>query len=119
MSKKDYSYNGSLWNNDMVNNAIKNMSPEELEKYKKIGESIYKDIDYETSQVIDQNNSLPPFLSDAVNYINEMLKSGLHPSMLEQNEINVLEEVYGKQWYLKWNFTENDLKEINVSTKKE
>lgn len=110
--------NSSLWNNEMVNNALKSMSPEELEKYKKIGESMYKDIDYETSKVIDKNNTLPPFLTDAVNYISELLKSGLHPSMLEKEEINVLEEVYGKKWYLKWNYTENDLKEINVENKK-
>ena len=42
----------------------------------------------------------------------ESLKSGLHPSMLEEDEIKVLEEVYGKEWYKKWNYEKEDLKEI-------
>ena len=32
--------------------------------------------------------------------------------MLEEDEIKVLEEVYGKEWYKKWNYEKEDLKEI-------
>lgn len=102
----------SLWNNQMVNSALKAMSPADIEHYKKLGESLYKDINFETSNIESKNN-LPPYIADAVAYIVESLKSGLHPSMLHKDEVNVLEEVYGKEWYKKWNYTENDLKEIS------
>jgi hypothetical protein len=110
MSKKSND-KPSLWNNEMVNSALKSMSPSDLEHYKKLGESLYKDLNFETSNIETKDN-LPPFLSDALAYIVESLKSGLHPSMLEEDEIKVLEEVYGKEWYKKWNYEKEDLEEI-------
>jgi hypothetical protein len=101
----------SLWNNDMVNNALKSMSPKDLQHYKKLGESLYKDLDFETSKVKNDAN-LPPFMTDAIAYLVETLKSGLHPSMLEPEDKKLLEEVYGDEWYKKWGYVEGDLTDI-------
>lgn len=114
MSSDNTSTN-SLWDNNMVNAARKAMSKEELLRYEKIGESIFKDINFETSSI---SNNEDPLLSDAVAYITEGLKSGLHPSMLDSNEINVLENFYGKEWYKSWGYKKEDLTEI-VTIKKE
>ena len=110
MSKKSTD-KPSLWNNEMVSAAMKSMSPSDIEHYKKLGEGLFKDINFETAKIETKDN-LPPFLAHALAYIVESLKSGLHPSMLEEDEIKVLEEIYGKKWYLKWNYTEEDLIKI-------
>jgi len=101
----------SLWNNEMVNSALKSMSPSDLEHYKKLGESLYKDLNFETSNIESKEN-IPPYLSDALAYIVESIKSGLHPSMLDEDEKKVLEEIYGKEWYLKFDYTKEDLTDI-------
>ena len=107
----------SLWDNDMVRNATKAMSKADLEKYAKLGESFYKDIDFATSTVIDKTNTVPPFMRDAVVYIEESLKSGLHPSMMSQQEIELMKNIVGEKWYENYGFVEGDLKEI-VTLKK-
>jgi len=99
----------TLWDNPMTRSAMKSMSPEELQRYKDIGESMYGDVDFEASKVL---NNLPPPMAEAVAYVNESLKSGMHPSMLEENEVALLTDVYGEKWYEKWNYVEDDLKDI-------
>jgi hypothetical protein len=105
----------TLWNNPMINNARKHMSPEDLEKYKMMGESMYGDIDFPTSKIITENNNslnLPEHMVDALMYIIETIKSGLHPSMLEENEIKLLEEAYGNKWYEQFGYVKEDLTDI-------
>jgi hypothetical protein len=105
---------GSLWNNEMVQNAKKHMSAEDIKKYQEIGESMYKNIDYTTSNI----HNAPSLLDDAVAYITESIKSGLHISYTTKEERDILETYYGKEWYLKFNYTKEDLEEI-VTLKKE
>lgn len=104
----------TIWNNPMINNARKNMSPEDLEKYRLMGESMYNNIDFPTSTIIteDNNLNLPEHMAEALLYINETIKSGLHPSMLEENDIKLLEEAYGKEWYKQFGYVEGDLTDI-------
>lgn len=101
----------SLWNNSMVQSALSSMSYDDLQRYKKIGESMYSDIDFETSTITDSNN-VPFFLTDAAAYIVDMIKSGLHPSDLSDNEKFIMESVLGKEWYKEYGYVENDLTEI-------
>ena len=51
-------------------------------------------------------------MKDAVRYIEEQLKSGLHISDLKSNECAVMEDAYGKEWYSEWNYTKEDLSSI-------
>lgn len=106
----------SLWNNSMIQSALNSMSHEELEHYKKIGESMFGEINFETETVTD-NNNIPLFLTDAAAYISESLKSGLHPSMMDENDKCIMENVFGKEWYKKYDYIEEDLTEI-VTIKK-
>jgi hypothetical protein len=107
----------SLWNNSMITSALNSMSHDELEHYKKIGESMFGEINFETAGVTDKNN-IPLFLTDAASYICESLKSGLHPSMLTDNEKCIMENVFGKEWYKKYDYVEEDLIDV-VTLKKE
>ena len=105
----------TLWDNAMTRSAMKSMSPEELQRYKEIGEAMYGGMDFEGSKVL---NNVPVPMEEAVAYVEESLKSGLHPSMLEENELALLNDVRGELWYKMWGYSEEDLKEI-VTVKKE
>ena len=109
---------GSLWDNEMVKNATKAMSKTDLNKYAKLGESLYKDVDYETSTIIDKTNIVPPFMKNAVQYIEESLKSGLHPCMMTNEEKELMKNIYGMKWYENYGYVEGDLSDF-VTLKKE
>ena len=104
MSKKNTSQY-DLFNNPMVTAAKKAMSPEELERYQKIGESLYGSIDFEKNNT----NNVPPPMVEALAYVEESIKSGQHPSTLDENEKALLADVYGDDWYKKWGYVEEDL----------
>ena len=107
-----------LFNNPMVNNAIKAMSKEDLEKYKKIGEKLYGNINFQDSTVVNQ---LITPVEEAVAYVEEGLKSGLLPEDLEENEVILLHKTYGDKWYERYGFTRNQVPEpgLSIQTKKE
>ena len=44
---------GSLFNNPMIEAAMKALSPEDLERYKQIGEAMYGTVDFENSKILD------------------------------------------------------------------
>lgn len=102
-----------LFDNPMVTAAKKSMSPRSLERYKKLGESMYGGINFTESKV----DNRPEPMVEALAYIEESLKSGLHPSMLDDNEKAILLDAYGKEWYKKWRYIEEDLNSI-VTVKK-
>ena len=95
-----------LFENPMAKAALASLSPEEKEKYKIIGEHLYNRVDFTNSKVLD---TTPEEMNEALRYIEAQLKSGLHPSMLEENEKALLVEFYGKEWYLKWDYVKDDL----------
>lgn len=103
-----------LFNNPMVQSAKKAMRKEDLQRYKDWGEAIFTDdIDYETASV----TKYPPPMLDALAYIENAVKSGQHPSTLTVDEVKLLNEMRGKEWYKKWGYEEGDLTDIiNVLT---
>lgn len=107
-NNKDYKED-NLFDNNMVRNAMKSMSPDDLLRYKEFGEAMYADIDFEAAKVL---KNLPPPMEEALAYVEEGLKSGLHPSMLDEDELALLTEAYGDKWYNKWGYTKKDLTEI-------
>lgn len=95
-----------LFDNPMVRNAIKALSPEERERYKKMGEQFYKDIDFAAYQP----NVMPQELKDTLARATEGLKSGLHPTILDEGEVKLLEEAYGLFWYKKFGWETDDMR---------
>ena len=98
----------NLFNNPMINAAREAMSSEDLEKYRKLGESMYANIDFEKAAV----NNIPPEMEDFLVYINSALKSGLHPSMLLSDEKKFMNEIVGEKWYEKYGYIKEDLDDI-------
>jgi hypothetical protein len=101
-----------LFNNPMVNNALKAMSPEQLKDYKRMGEYMYGNIDFVDNKVI---NGLDKSLDESAFYIAEGLKAGLSPSDLDENEVQILTTVYGDEWYRRFGFNRNDVPEMGLS----
>jgi len=101
-----------LFSNPMVNNALKAMTSEQLENYKKIGEHLYGNINFEDSKIL--NNMLIP-TEEAVAYVEEGIKSGISPSDLDENEVILLTNTYGDKWYLRYGFKEEEVPEAGLS----
>ena len=102
--QKDYE-EINLFNNPQIM-AIKNSLPKEyVESLRLKGESMYKDIDFD-------NETLNHTIQNSLLNIKEALKSGLHPSMLESSEKQILIEELGTEWYKKFGYLEKDLDEI-------
>ena len=101
-----------LFNNPMINNALKAMTPEQLEGYKKIGEQLYGSVNFEDSKIL---NNMPAPMEEAVAYVEEGLKSGLSPEDLDEDEVVLLCNAYGEDWYLRFGFTKEQVPEPGLS----
>lgn len=97
-----------LFDNPMTRAAAASMSIEEKEKLKKLGEQMYGSVDFVKGTV---PTTKPP-IEDAVAYITLQLRSGMHPSMLEESEKQVMKTYHGSEWYKQWGYIEKDLDEI-------
>ena len=102
-----------LFDNPMSRAALAAMSEEQKEKYRIIGEHLYGQFDFQDEQSI---NNMPPDMVEAVAYIEIQLRSGLHPSMLEDNEKELLADAYGEEWYISLGYNKKDLTEIFTTT---
>jgi hypothetical protein len=103
---------GDLFNNPLVNNALKALTPDQLEGYKKFGQSLYGTINYEDSTIV---NNIPAPIEESVAYIEEGLKAGIDPCDLSEDEVVVLQKAYGEEWYLRYGFTKEEVPEPGLS----
>jgi hypothetical protein len=110
MVKKNETSDYDLFDNPMVRSALAAMSDEDKEQYRLIGEQMYGSMNFEDARyLIDPNAQM----TEALACLESQLRSGLHPSDLEDNEKAVLADAYGPKWYEKWGFVEQDLNQIN------
>ena len=98
-----------LFNNPMIRAAEAALSDKDKARYKELGEEMYGSLNFEENKVI---NNIPPPMQEAVTYLEYQLRSGLHPSDMEEKEKILLQDIYGEEWYKKWNFVKEDLNEI-------
>ena len=112
LRKKTQAYD--LFDNPMTRAALKSMTPEQIKTYQDIGQKMYGNIDFDKSEVL---SNLPPPMAEALAYVKEGIKAGLHPTDLDEDEVNLLKEVYGEEWYTKFGYTAEDLEKI-VTVKK-
>lgn len=96
-----------LFNNPFVKAAKESMSLQQIENFKKMGEKYFSAWDF------DKGNP-EEILDVAVAELSEAIKSGLHPSDLEENDIAILSAKLGKDWYTRFGYDEEDLKGIRV-----
>ena len=108
-----------LFNNPQIKRAKESLPPAVRAQYEQIGENIWNQM--EASQASLVNNSgedinftgenLPPPVEEAAANIAEAIKSGLHPTLLDDDEVNLMKECFGSRWYTHWGYTDEDMKE--------
>lgn len=98
-----------LFTNTLMLSAMKSLSSEDVARYKDLGKQLYGSLDFPNSKVLE---TLPAPIQEAVAYINEQLKSGLHPSMMEDNEKAVMVDAYGDEWCEKYGYVKEDLDDL-------
>lgn len=96
-----------LFDNPMINAAKKAMTKEQLEEYERVGKYMFDDMNFNTGEKLTESS-----IEDAGFYLSELLKAGLHPSMMEENEKNVMKDVYGDKWWEKFGYVEGDLTDM-------
>lgn len=87
-------------------NVENGMSDEQIEQLKTLGEKFHESFDVtsgNTKNIGDIN------MEEALAYVVESLKSGMHPSFLDENEKAILVAGYGENWFEKWGYSKEDL----------
>lgn len=92
-----------LFNNPMVDAAREAMSEADIERYRVLGEEMFK-IDFSGIDHSLSEDVIEPLL-----YILESVKSGLHPSMLTNEEKVFLNEYASPKWYKQFGYKKRDL----------
>jgi len=87
-------------------NMEKNMDEEQVANLKALGEKFHESFDITKGTTTDLTTIN---LEEALAYVVESLKSGIHPGYLDENERAMLEAGYGEEWYKKWGYTKDDL----------
>ena len=99
----------NIFNNPTFKAAFNSLSEEDKEKYKKIGEDLYNTIDFTSSNPTTSNKEDP---TEMIAYIENQLRSGIHPSDMEEGEKLIMSDIYGEEWYTKWGYVKGDLDDI-------
>ena len=100
-------HKGSVFKDPNIKRLFDSLSTEEQERYQKIGQSI--DYDQVNNISVKKDDKIVTQYDDAIAHLVESLKSGIHPSVLTDDEKNLLISKYGREWYLYFNYTETDL----------
>lgn len=88
---------------DPILRAYESLSPEEKERYRKIGEDLYGHINFETGEIKQEMDALGELIS--------AVKSGLHPKELSGEELGFLSSSLGEKWYEKFGYKKEDIEE--------
>jgi hypothetical protein len=88
---------------EMRQSFIKSADPETVERLRKLGEKFHNSLDIREKFDPNVYN-----MEEALAYVVESLKSGLHPSKLTEDEKVLLTAGYGEEWYKKWGYDKAD-----------
>lgn len=99
-----------LFDNDMVHAASAAMSSEQKRRYLDLGNELFTSM--ESANTPRGGGADPNHIADAILYVTEQVKAGLHISMLDKDEKNLMVNVYGREWYKRWGYTARDVDEM-------
>lgn len=100
----------NLFNNPMVESAKKSMTPEQIEEYKRIGNYMYNSVDYKNT--VDSIDIKESNEEDLLIYAMEALKAGGDPKDLTEQELQVLNRIYGERWYEMFGLEEHEVPKV-------
>jgi hypothetical protein len=84
----------------------KGMPEEQIDNLKILGEKFHESFDVTRGTTRDFNEIQ---MEEALAYVVESLKSGIHPSYLDENERAIMVAGFGEEWYTKWGYSKKDL----------
>ncbi len=90
----------------MQKSFMEKLPEEDREAYQKFGKKLYDNFDLDKGEAKDFSNIC---MEEALSYVVETLKSGLHPKYLDEDDRALLEAGYGPEWYESWGYTKQDL----------
>ena len=105
---KNKKYTNTLFDNPELERLQQTIPKDYQEKQQKAGEELFK-FDFEKGMV-----ETPEISQQILTQITLMLKSGLHPSYLNEDEKDFLECKFGKEWYKHFDIDPLDLNRINM-----
>jgi hypothetical protein len=109
---KDQSKEEKLKSIKNYNRYMQSLLPEEQkENFIKLGEKFFESFDVYRGELLQEKDENVIHLEEALAYLVESMKSGLHPKYLNEDEIHLLKAGYGDKWFEQWGYNENDLKE--------
>lgn len=85
-------------------NVEKSLDQEQIDNLKTLGEKFHESFDV-TKGTIHNLNDIN--MEEALAYVTESLKSGIHPSYLNEDEKSLLCAAYGESWFKNWGY-DND-----------
>jgi hypothetical protein len=95
--------------NDHELAAVNGLSVDDKEIYKKLGKEMFGHLNFKGHELV---NNIKPDQYEVLAYIVQQIKDGLHISMLEEGEVEIMHKTYGATWYTEWGFVEGDLHDI-------
>ena len=101
-----------LFDNPMIKKAKETISQKQQDNWAKIGEEMYNSVDFVDAE--GKSQTIPESMMEGAAHVVDSIKSGMHISMLENNERELLKEVYGPKWYKRFGYVEEDLTEIKT-----
>jgi len=93
----------------MQKNFLNSISEEEKEKFRIMGEKLHASFDVNKGEMYDPSVIN---MEEALAYVVESLKSGLHPSFLTEDEVAMVQAGYGEEWYKEWGYTKEDVTKL-------
>lgn len=104
MSDEKKSNKNDLFHNSMVDSAMKALTPEQLDEYEKVGQYMFK-----TDFAHTKGPNPEKEMKDAIFYIKEGLKSGVHPEDLQPKELQIMYDIYGDEWYTEYGYYKDEV----------
>lgn len=92
-------------------NVEKGMTAEQIENMKVLGEKFHESFDVAKGTIHTNPNEIN--MEEALAYVVESLKSGIHPAYLDDDEKAIMMAGYGEEWYKQWGYASDKLEEDN------
>lgn len=86
-------------------NVEKGMTEEQINNMKVLGEKFHESFNVSKGDIHEIH------MEEALAYVVESLKSGIHPAFLNEDEKAIVGAAYGERWYEKWGYTTDKLEE--------
>jgi hypothetical protein len=84
------------------------MPDETRSNLEKVGEKFHQSFDVEKGEA-KKMDTKEIILEESIAYVVENVKAGLHPRHLNTEDVHVLLAAFGKEWYKKFDYEENDI----------